>query len=495
MSTDPSVALRLHRLAAVVSPVRQTVLDGYMVPVRLRYVAMALAAGIGALMLAGGAVSVARIGLGHDHLMGLTPLLDLNGEHNLPTWFSSMLLLSASALLALAAHGAHPPMGRHWKQLAVVFLFLSLDETASLHEMTNAPLRGLLHSGPSFYFPWLVLGVMFTGAVVFSQRALLLGLPRMTRRLFVVAGAIYVAGAAGLEALAAPIYAASGKGSFAHAGLVGAEEGLEMCGTALFVLALLHYVSTAHPPLLISFDLRDRPAGALSLTPRRVMTVLVGLLSALAVISISTLAIHYLTPADVPALVRLVNLSREGNIPTWYQAAALLVCSVPAAIIAASAFRTRSPFRVQWALIAAALVYMSADEAAAIHELSVKPLRSALGASGLLYYPWVIIGLAVVIIGAMALRTFIAALPGPTRKALLTAAGVFLAGALGMEALSGMFAEQYGRDNFGYGVITTLEESLEMVGVVLALRALMEHLRDHVGAVTFGGGARTSRGL
>ncbi len=493
VSSVPSIPLTFHRLAAAESPGPHTAPGGVTIPLRLRFVTVAFAAGIAVLLLAGSAVSVLTILLGHDHLMGLAPLLDLNGEHNLPTWFSSMLLLSASALLAVAAHGAHPHVRGHWKQLAVVFLFLSVDETASLHEMTNAPLRGLLHAGPMFYFPWLALGIVFATFVAFSQRALLLGLPLMTRRLFILAGALYVVGAAGLEAVTAPIYVASGKHSLVHAGLVGVEEGLEMCGAALFLLALLHYVTSAHAPLLISFDERERPAGALSLVPRRVMAGLIGVLSALAVISISTQAIHYLTSTDVPALVRLVNLSREGNLPTWYQTSALLACSVPAAIIAASAFRARSPFRAQWALVAAALVYMSADEAAAIHELSVKPLRTALGASGLLYYPWVIIGLAVVVIAAMALRTFMAALPAPTRKALLTAAGVFLVGALGIEALSGMFAEQYGRDNFGYGLITTLEESLEMFGVVIAIRGLMEHIRDHVGAVTLGGAAGNSR--
>jgi hypothetical protein len=66
---------------------------------------------------------------------------------------------------------------------------------------------------------------------------------------------------------------------------------------------------------------------------------------------------------------------------------------------------------------------------------------------------------------------------------------VFLAGALGVEALSGMFAELQGRDNLGYGLITSVEETLEMIGVVMVLRGLLEHIRDHVGTVTIGQGA------
>lgn len=56
-----------------------------------------------------------------------------------------------------------------------------------------------------------------------------------------------------------------------------------------------------------------------------------------------------------------------------------------------------------------------------------------------------------------------------------------------------MFAEANGRDNLRYGVITTIEETLEMVGVVFVLRGLLEHLRDHIGPVTLGARADAAR--
>jgi hypothetical protein len=49
-----------------------------------------------------------------------------------------------------------------------------------------------------------------------------------------------------------------------------------------------------------------------------------------------------------------------------------------------------------------------------------------------------------------------------------------------------MFAELYGRANFGYALLTTVEETLEMTGAVLAARALMMHIRDHVGPIRVG---------
>lgn len=56
-----------------------------------------------------------------------------------------------------------------------------------------------------------------------------------------------------------------------------------------------------------------------------------------------------------------------------------------------------------------------------------------------------------------------------------------------------MLAEEEGRTNMRYAAVTTVEELLEMVGVVLTAKALLEHLRDHVGPVELGGPSRGFR--
>jgi hypothetical protein len=60
---------------------------------------------------------------------------------------------------------------------------------------------------------------------------------------------------------------------------------------------------------------------------------------------------------------------------------------------------------------------------------------------------------------------------------------VYITGALGVEALGGMYAEVHGRRNLAYGAITTVEETLEMVGMSIAILGLLEYLRDHVGRI------------
>ena len=94
--------------------------------------------------------------LDHGRLLGLVPLFDLDGERNVPAWFSSSMLFLCGFLLAMIAffkktEGA--PYALHWSGLSIIFLYLSLDEAISIREGLNnarqrVPCRALLqHRG------------------------------------------------------------------------------------------------------------------------------------------------------------------------------------------------------------------------------------------------------------------------------------------------------------------------------------------------------------
>jgi hypothetical protein len=55
----------------------------------------------------------------------------------------------------------------------------------------------------------------------------------------------------------------------------------------------------------------------------------------------------------------------------------------------------------------------------------------------------------------------------------LVAGATFLLGALVVEHLADYYIEAYTMKNFGYNMLTVFEESLEMMGVVLFIRALL----------------------
>ena len=61
----------------------------------------------------------------------------------------------------------------------------------------------------------------------------------------------------------------------------------------------------------------------------------------------------------------------------------------------------------------------------------------------------------------------------------------YVGGALGMELIKGRHSYLYGQKNLAYGVITTIEESLEMLGIVVFIYALLDYIKTYISEVRF----------
>lgn len=106
-----------------------------------------------------GACTIVLRALGHDYVFGLLDKFDLDQEMNIPTWYSSFLLLAGAALcatVALAERRAGERFARHWTGLAIIFLLLSIDEIASIHGLPNGSLRRAMALPPWFRFVWVI---------------------------------------------------------------------------------------------------------------------------------------------------------------------------------------------------------------------------------------------------------------------------------------------------------------------------------------------------
>jgi hypothetical protein len=185
---------------------------------------------------------------------GLERLFNLEGENNLPTWYSSLALLLSSAMLAII--GLHRKQEAkswawHWLILAIIFLCLSTDEAASIHEMAASPIHHWLESRhhldsviPVIGTAWLLAGIPFAAIVFLVFCHFLLNLPAMTRALFLIAGGLYITGAIGLEALGGRyIDQQGGSHTLTYEVMVATEEGLEMVGVIVFIYALMMYIA------------------------------------------------------------------------------------------------------------------------------------------------------------------------------------------------------------------------------------------------------------
>jgi hypothetical protein len=180
----------------------------------------------------------------------------------------------------------------------------------------------------------------------------------------------------------------------------------------------------------------------------------------------------------VDALVGLLSLSLEQNLPTWYAASLLLGCGLLLVAIA----RDARAHRRRWALLSAGFFAMSLDETAELHE----QLGGLVGGSGVLYFDWVVPAAAVVAVIGVAYLPLLGDLSPRRRRQFVIAGAIYLGGAIGCELPLGWWTERAGDDNLTYALIDWVEETLELVGASLFLLSLAEHRGD--AAAASGGG-------
>ncbi|MHA1563711.1 MAG: hypothetical protein ACTSX7_00240 [Alphaproteobacteria bacterium] len=179
--------------------------------------------------------------------------------------------------------------------------------------------------------------------------------------------------------------------------------------------------------------------------------------------------------AGIANFLRFFDLDAEQTVPAWYSTILLALAAFTTCAVALTKQTSAEPFVKHWYALAGVFLYLSMDEALAIHERTILPLRSHFQLDGLLLFSWVIPATIIVAIMGIAYLRFLLAMPQRLQRNLIIAAIAFVGGALILEMVGGLFYDIYGP-----GVITALtaitEEVAEMVGVIWYIYALTDHL-------------------
>jgi TRAP-type C4-dicarboxylate transport system permease small subunit len=185
---------------------------------------------------------------------------DMASELSLPTYISAIALFACSVVLAVIALMTKSEQKReswYWSGLAVIFLYLSIDEIIKLHEKMSRPVREALNTSGFLELAWVIPYGIFVVVFVLVYLRFLRSLPRQTRNQFIVAGIAYVTGAIGFELLSGNQLALHGERSIGYIALVTVEESLELGGTLVFLYALVSYISTTLGGVRISIGLPE----------------------------------------------------------------------------------------------------------------------------------------------------------------------------------------------------------------------------------------------
>jgi len=179
------------------------------------------------------------------------------------------------------------------------------------------------------------------------------------------------------------------------------------------------------------------------------------------------------------------NLNREYNIPSFFSAILLLISGVLFGIIAIVKSDRNDRFKVYWSLLSFIFLFLAVDESTSIHEMFSDPLRELLDMGGIFYYAWILIAIPLIILFVVGYWRFFKHLPRETIINIGLAFLIFISGAIVLEMLGGWYENQFGDRDLMYDVIVTIEESLEMTGSILLIRALLTFIAFDISEIKF----------
>lgn len=220
-------------------------------------------------------------------------LFSVNLEESIPTWYSVILLSVAATLFALITYAKYTERDNYrayWAGLVVLFIYLSMDEGAAIHEIVADPMQQLFNTSGFFAFGWQLVAFPILAILGLIYIRFFLHLPSRTRNLFLLSAAIYAGGALIIEGFSAAIYDVDGT-TMTYLLVATLEETMEILGVSLLIVTLLDYcidndygiyIGTANG---LSNRIPEKSSGAAQFPFWRILSIVVLSVSALFVVA------------------------------------------------------------------------------------------------------------------------------------------------------------------------------------------------------------------
>jgi len=182
-------------------------------------------------------------------------IFNVDAEGNIPALYSALAILSCAYLLWVIGRVEREASGRfsrQWTLMSIIFLGLACDEFLSFHETLSrfADLSSIT------LFSWVFFGMGFVFIFTLIVFRTVVQLPSPIRRLFILAGLIYLSGAIGMETVAGhfvvPVWGDQG---MKYVFCAAIEEFLEMIGIVVFMYALLTYLVQGRREVALALEL------------------------------------------------------------------------------------------------------------------------------------------------------------------------------------------------------------------------------------------------
>lgn len=169
----------------------------------------------------------------------------------------------------------------------------------------------------------------------------------------------------------------------------------------------------------------------------------------------------------------------EESVPTYFSSIILLLSAILLAIIFKVKFKLSDPFSTNWMMLSILFAILSIDEIAGFHEIIIDPLNNLLHFSGYLRFSWVIPALIFVFIFTLSYLKFLNSFSSKYRNGFILSGFIYVLGAIGIEMISAklFINDVVSANDLIYNLVITLEESLEMLGVMIFITVLLSYIK------------------
>ncbi len=220
----------------------------------------------------------------------------------------------------------------------------------------------------------------------------------------------------------------------------------------------------------------------------RIILLLTITIATLALGSFVRLIFLYLgKDGDFPAILNLFNMDAENNIPIFFAITLFLSCSIILAMIANVTKTAPNVPQYGWTFLSLLFLLMALDKGVRIYEYLARPVIALIrgGNPSLIILISVVIGVLVGAAFLVYLIRFILKQSFRFRKSFFIALGIYLIGALVLDAIGSSFYHPDGNNNQINNIITVFEELTEMAGIIAFIRVFLTHIKHEFSPLNF----------
>lgn len=178
-------------------------------------------------------------------------------------------------------------------------------------------------------------------------------------------------------------------------------------------------------------------------------------------------------------IIPLFDFDAEFNIPSLFSFGLIGVNALLLAMISKhSAVEQKE--RKFWRILSYIFIILALDEMVSMHERVGLMLHSKLPQAFVLSDSrfWILPMSILLLLFTLYFYRFFFRLPTNKRLQFLLAGSIYVAGAIVVEIFGDIYMWYHDKADFFYGLLASLEELLEMIGMIFFLKVLLQHLQE-----------------